>query len=142
MTTADDRTTRPGDDPAGERTGDRAGDPTGERASAGHPFGPDFGPLVDEVRRFANAVGEKAQEVGAQEFAAAALGSLTSLAELPGTLRGKHPEVYGHLSAAGGELLAAYRAAVSGHERRWSSRDEARSEHIDLDTPEGPFAKE
>lgn len=67
------------------------------------------------------------------QFAAAALGSLGSLApggaagslgtlsELPGVLRAKHPEVYGHLSAAGGELLAAYRAAVSGHERRWSA---------------------
>ena len=148
MTTADDRTTRPGDDPAGERAGEAAGeqagdrDRAGDRAGAGHPFGPEFGPLVDEVRRFANAVGEKAQEAGAQQFAAAALGSLASLAELPGTLREKHPEVYGHLSAAGGELLAAYRAVVAGHERRWSSRDDARSEHIDLDTPDGAFAKE
>ncbi len=131
MTTADDRTTGPRDDAADEHA-----------SAPGHPFGPELGPLVDEIRRFANAVGEKAQEAGAQQFAAAALNSLGTLAELPGTLREKHPEVYGHLSAAGGELLAAYRAAVSGHERRWSSREEAPSEHIDLDAPDGPSAKE
>jgi hypothetical protein len=70
------------------------------------------------------------------------MGSHASLAELPGTLREKHPEVYGHLSAAGGELLAAYRAAVSGHERRWSAGERSPSHHIDLDTPTEPAAKE
>ncbi|BFV59745.1 hypothetical protein KCMC57_up48490 [Kitasatospora sp. CMC57] len=70
--------------------------------------------LVEEVRRFAAAVGEKAQEIG-------------------GRLREQNPEVYGHLAAAGGELLAAYRAAVSGHERSWSAPGHAEAEHIDLD---------
>jgi len=79
-----------------------------------HPFGSELGPLVEEVRRFAFALGEKAQEVG-------------------GKLRESNPEVYGHLAAAGGELLAAYRAAVTGHERRWSSPGHAETEHIDLD---------
>ncbi|GAA4845499.1 DUF5304 family protein [Kitasatospora terrestris] len=70
--------------------------------------------LVEEVRRFASAVGAKAQEVGAR-------------------LRENNPEVYGHLAAAGGELLAAYRAAVSGHERRWAGSGHAEAERIDLD---------
>ncbi|MDK9500086.1 DUF5304 domain-containing protein [Streptomyces katrae] len=35
----------------------------------------------------------------------------------------RNPEVFGHLAAAGSELLAAYRSAVEGHERRWT-RDE------------------
>ncbi|MFF4322292.1 DUF5304 family protein [Streptomyces sp. NPDC001568] len=35
----------------------------------------------------------------------------------------RNPEVFGHLAAAGAELLAAYRSAVEGHERRWT-RDE------------------
>ncbi|GGV25667.1 hypothetical protein GCM10010495_46790 [Kitasatospora herbaricolor] len=164
MTTADDRTGRPADESAeSTRPGDgRPGDGTeagpgrGERQDAGteHPFGPELGLLVEEVRRLAKAVGEKAEEAGVPQFAAAALGSLGSLApggaagslgtlsELPGVLRAKHPEVYGHLAAAGGELLAAYRAAVSGHERRWSSGGGAHSEHIDLDTPDGPSDKE
>ncbi|GAA2225878.1 hypothetical protein GCM10010430_00980 [Kitasatospora cystarginea] len=80
------------------------------------PFTGEFGPLVEEVRRFAVAVGEKAQEVGSR-------------------LREQNPEVYGHLAAAGGELLAAYRAAVSGHERRWSAPGQPDSERIDLDGP-------
>ncbi|UQX00793.1 DUF5304 domain-containing protein [Streptomyces sp. RerS4] len=33
----------------------------------------------------------------------------------------RNPEVFGHLAAAGSELLAAYRSAVEGHERRWTS---------------------
>jgi len=80
------------------------------------PLAAELGPLVEEVRRFASAVGEKAQEFG-------------------GKLREQNPEVYGHLAAAGGELLAAYRAAVSGHERRWAGPGHADSEHIDLDGP-------
>ncbi|WP_354639730.1 DUF5304 family protein [Kitasatospora camelliae] len=79
-------------------------------------FGPQLGPLVEEVRRFAVVLGEKAQEVG-------------------GRLRESNPEVYGHLAAAGGELLAAYRAAVAGHERRWSAPGHAEAERIDLDSP-------
>ncbi|MCX5213398.1 DUF5304 domain-containing protein [Kitasatospora sp. NBC_00240] len=161
MTTADDRTGRPAEESAdrgrpGDSDGPEAGPGLGGRRDAGpeHPFGPELGLLVDEVRRLARAVGEKAEEAGVPQFAAAALGSLGSLAsggspgslgslsELPGALRAKHPEVYGHLSAAGGELLAAYRAAVSGHERRWAAGDSARSEHIDLDTPDGPSDKE
>ncbi|MFI5528100.1 DUF5304 family protein [Kitasatospora sp. NPDC051853] len=72
--------------------------------------------LVEEVRKIAAAVGEKAQEA-------------------VGRWREQNPEVYGHLAAAGGELLAAYRAAVSGHERRWSAPGRAEAEHIDLDGP-------
>lgn len=33
----------------------------------------------------------------------------------------RNPQVFDHLAAAGGELLAAYRSAVEGHERRWAS---------------------
>lgn len=35
----------------------------------------------------------------------------------------RNPQVFDHLAAAGNELLAAYRSAVEGHERRWT-RDE------------------
>jgi hypothetical protein len=74
----------------------------------------ELGPLVDEVRKFALALGEKAQEFGTK-------------------FRETNPEVYGHLAAAGSELAAAYRAAVVGHERRWASPGHAESEPIDLD---------
>ncbi|QKW24186.1 DUF5304 family protein [Kitasatospora sp. NA04385] len=72
--------------------------------------------MVEEVRRFATALGAKAVEVG-------------------GRLRESNPEVYGHLAAAGGELLAAYRAAVAGHERNWSAPQHAETERVDLDGP-------
>ncbi|MEU6232863.1 DUF5304 family protein [Kitasatospora sp. NPDC047058] len=119
MTTADDRT---------------------EQAD-GHPFGPELGPLVDEVRRFATVVGQKAQEASAE--------TLISLAGLTDRLREQQPDVYRHLAAAGsglaaagGELLAAYRAAVAGHEHRWTAGGSARSERIDLDGADGPSDKQ
>ncbi|MFC8719494.1 DUF5304 family protein [Kitasatospora sp. NPDC057198] len=80
----------------------------------------EFAPLVEEVRKFAAAVGVKAVEIG-------------------GRLRESNPEVYGHLAAAGGELLAAYRAAVARHERNWSAPQHAEAERVDLDgAAEGP----
>ncbi|MFF2656698.1 DUF5304 family protein [Kitasatospora sp. NPDC058032] len=117
-------------------------EPTADQDGGPHPFGPELGPLVDEVRRFATVVGEKAQEASAE--------TLLSLAGLADRLRDKQPEVYGHLAAAGTglaaagtELLAAYRAAVTGHERRWTAGEPARPERVDLDdTPEGPSDKQ
>ncbi|MCX4749564.1 DUF5304 domain-containing protein [Kitasatospora sp. NBC_01287] len=75
-------------------------------------------PLVDEVRRLASAVGGQAER-------------------LFGRVKAENPDVFAHLSAAGSELLAAYRAAVAGHERRWSAPDPADSEPIDLDDEDG-----
>lgn len=113
--------------PQGE-DGEAAG---GEPKSApGDLFGPELGPLVEEVRKFAAAVGGKVDE------AASALGAgdgMRGLQQLAAPLRSKHPEVYGHLIAAGGELLAAYRAAVTASERRWSAAKPSGTEHIDLD---------
>jgi hypothetical protein len=34
----------------------------------------------------------------------------------------RNPDVFDHLAAAGGELLAAYRSAVQAQEHRWTSR--------------------
>ncbi|WP_377272020.1 DUF5304 family protein [Peterkaempfera sp. SMS 1(5)a] len=111
----------------GEKESGADEDPFGGGSAAGDPWGSQLGPLVEEVRRFASAVGERMQE------ATRALGSADGLDRFAGPVREKHPEVYRHLAAAGGELLAAYRAAVSGHERRWSTEKPSDSEHIDLD---------
>ncbi|MFG2842806.1 DUF5304 family protein [Kitasatospora sp. NPDC048296] len=123
MTSTDDRT---------EPGADRSESADGQS----HPFGPELGPLVDEVRRFATALGEKAQETSAT--------TLITLSGLADRLRTQQPEVYSHLAAAGSgiaaagaELLAAYRAAVAGHERRWTAGDGASVEKIDLDVPGG-----
>ncbi|MFJ6775145.1 DUF5304 family protein [Kitasatospora sp. NPDC091257] len=123
MTSTDDRT-EPGGRPDGEQDGEQGGQ--------GHPFGPELGPLVDEVRRFAGALGDKAQEASAT--------TLITLSGLADRLRTQQPEVYSHLAAAGtglaaagAELLAAYRAAVAGHESRWTAGEGAPTEKIDLD---------
>jgi hypothetical protein len=96
----------------------------------------ELGPLVEEVRRLAGAVGDRVQEVSRNLQGLGGLGDLGlsgGLDQLAAPIREKHPEVYRHLAAAGGELLAAYRAAVSGHERRWSAEKPSSTEHIDLD---------
>ncbi|MEY9835954.1 DUF5304 family protein [Streptacidiphilus sp. EB103A] len=106
------------------------GDKSSKPASPADFFGPELTPLVDEVRRFATTLGEK---VSAASTAASNGDSLGALQNLAAPLRSKHPEVYGHLIAAGGELLAAYRAAVSASEKRWTAEKPASSEQIDLD---------
>lgn len=92
-------------------------------------FGPELAPLVEEVRKFASAVGGKVNS------ASSVLNGdgMEGLQQLAAPLRSKHPEVYGHLIAAGGELLAAYRAAVTAAERRWTSEKPSDNERIDLD---------
>ncbi|WP_316520817.1 DUF5304 family protein [Kitasatospora brasiliensis] len=142
MTSTDDRAEDRTEGRADDRADDRADSRTDERPEdraegraedrAEHPFGPELGPLVDEVRRFAGALGEKAQEAGAT--------TLITLSGMADRLRTQQPEVYAHLAAvgtglatAGTELLAAYRAAVAGHESRWTSGQGAPTEKIDLD---------
>ncbi|MGA5816439.1 DUF5304 family protein [Kitasatospora sp. NPDC094028] len=144
MTTTDDRTEPAGppvDEAAAEPVDEGSAGPGGEGGAPGSPFGPELGPLVDEVRRFAGAVGEKAQAAGAD--------TLITLSGLADRLRTQQPEVYSHLAAAGSglvaagaELLAAYRAAVAGHEGRWTADPGAPAEKIDLDTPDEPSAKQ
>ena len=111
--------------------GGPAADAGSKPSGPGDLFGPELGPLVEEVRKFASAVGGKVDE------AASVLGGgdgMRGLQQLAAPLRSKHPEVYGHLIAAGGELLAAYRAAVTASERRWSAPPKpSGTEQIDLD---------
>ncbi|MGA5065960.1 DUF5304 domain-containing protein [Streptomyces exfoliatus] len=52
----------------------------------------------------------------------------------------RNPQVFDHLAAAGNELLAAYRSAVEGHERRWTREgtvpaDDPRDPRRDADGP-------
>ncbi|WP_052441435.1 DUF5304 family protein [Streptacidiphilus anmyonensis] len=114
--------------------GDGAG--AGARGDAGEgspfggelPFGADLGPLVDEVRRFASTVSEKVTALSSGQS-----DPMEVLQNLAAPLRSSSPAVYGHLLAAGGELIAAYRAAVSASERRWAAPKQNGTEQIDLD---------
>ncbi|MFC5906439.1 DUF5304 family protein [Streptacidiphilus monticola] len=106
-------------------------EPEGSAPSGSDFIPPDFAPLVDEVRKFATALGDK---VGQASSAISGGGDpMQVLQNLAAPLRTKNPAVYGHLLAAGGELLAAYRAAVSASERRWSAPRPTSSERVDLD---------
>ncbi|MER5976465.1 DUF5304 domain-containing protein [Streptomyces sp. NPDC001857] len=50
----------------------------------------------------------------------------------------RNPDVFDHLAAAGGELLAAYRSAVQHQEQRWTTRTSAPSRpHDGPDAPRG-----
>lgn len=83
---------------------------------------------TEELRRLADAVTAKVAELGApfggtagqlaaqgmaQQLIAQAKAAVEPVVE-------RNPHVFGHLAAAGSELLAAYRSAVQDQERRWT----------------------
>jgi hypothetical protein len=78
------------------------------------------GSAAEELRRLADAVTERLGELrnpGVEMAARAVVGQIKAVG---GELRDRNPGVFEHLAAAGGELLSAYRAAVSGAEQRWT----------------------
>ncbi|KRV50097.1 hypothetical protein AQ490_16910 [Wenjunlia vitaminophila] len=90
------------------------------------------GSAADELRKLAGAVADRVQELGTP------LGLPTQLLvhqakSMFDQAKGRNPELFDHLAAAGNELLAAYRAAVTDQERRWTDGPPPRSEDIDLD---------
>lgn len=75
-----------------------------------------------ELRRLADAVTDVlTDQLGRFGLAAAPLAHQARTALEPVIER--NAEVFRHLAAAGGELLAAYRAAVENHERDWARPD-------------------
>jgi predicted NBD/HSP70 family sugar kinase len=98
------------------------------------------GSAAEELRRFAeavgDAVGERLAALRNPAVQVAAQGMLSQMRSVVEPIKERNPEVFDHLTAAGAELLAAYRSAVAGAESRWTSGEgSARStaEHIDLD---------
>ncbi|MFE2478450.1 DUF5304 family protein [Streptomyces sp. NPDC059389] len=96
-----------------------------EGAGAGGPGG--TGSAAEELFKLFEAVADKVSGLNNPVLGAAAQGAVRQFvnqakaAAKPVVER--NPEVFDHLAAAGSELLAAYRSAVEGHERRWT-RDE------------------
>lgn len=98
------------------------------------------GTAAEELRRFAeavgDAVGERLAALRNPAVQLAAQGMLAQVRSVVEPIKERNPDVFDHLSAAGAELLAAYRSAVAGAESRWTAGESsARStaEHIDLD---------
>lgn len=121
-----------------------AEDLAAERARRRQARGATPGSAAEELRKLADAVADKVAELGspAASMAAKAMFSQVRAAVVP--LRDRNPDVFEHLTAAGAELLAAYRAAVAGAEARWTrgaadpsapreGSDPAGPERIDLD---------
>ncbi|MGY1435152.1 DUF5304 domain-containing protein [Streptomyces reniochalinae] len=108
-------------------------DLTAEKARRRARYGPPPTSPAEELRRLADAVTEKVAEIGkpfvGAAGSAAAQGVARQLfAQARSTLEPvveRNPEFFDHLTAAGGELLAAYRSVVEESERRWSTPRDA-----------------
>lgn len=108
-------------------------DLTAEKARRRARYGPPPTSAAEELRRLADAVTEKVAEFGkplagtvgsaaaqgvAQQLFKQAKATFEPVVE-------RNPQLFDHLAAAGGELLAAYRSMVQESERRWSEPRDA-----------------
>ncbi|MEE1812093.1 DUF5304 domain-containing protein [Streptomyces sp. BE133] len=148
-------TDRPVDDDAWAKA--CAEDLEAEKARRRAQQGPPPGSAAEELRKLVDAVADKVSSLRSPLFGAAAQGTVQQIIKQAKSavepVIERNPDVFDHIAAAGNELLAAYRSAVEGQERRWTQgagapagtekkaddptdpRDEgpAAGEHIDLD---------
>ncbi|MFF2961234.1 DUF5304 domain-containing protein [Streptomyces sp. NPDC057963] len=148
-------TDRPADDDAWAKA--CAEDLEAEKARRRAQHGPPPGTAADELRKLVDAVAGKVSSLQSPLLGAAAQGTVQQIIRQAKSVVEpvieRNPDVFDHIAAAGSELLAAYRSAVEGQERRWTQgagdpagtekkaddptdpRDEgpAAGEHIDLD---------
>ncbi|MEU7568588.1 DUF5304 domain-containing protein [Streptomyces fradiae] len=119
-----DATHRPGppEDDAWARA--CAEDLAAERARRRGHGGPPPGSAAEELRKLVDAVADKVSSLGTPLLGAGAQSAVRqAVAQARSAIEPvveRNPEVFDHLAAAGGELLAAYRSAVQGQERRWT----------------------
>ncbi|RKT04286.1 hypothetical protein BX286_2234 [Streptomyces sp. 3211.6] len=125
------------EDLAAERERRRAEREQGAGAGAGAGA---TGTAAEELFKLFGAVADKVSALNNPELAAAAQDAVRQFVNQAKTAAKpvieRNPEVFGHLAAAGSELLAAYRSAVEGHERRWV-RDEPPAPRKHTDGDEG-----
>ncbi|MFH8515942.1 DUF5304 domain-containing protein [Streptomyces gelaticus] len=150
-----DANDRPVDDDAWAKA--CAEDLEAEKARRRAQYGPPPGSAAEELRKLVDAVADKVSSLQSPLFGAAAQGTVQQIIKQAKSavepVIERNPDVFDHIAAAGSELLAAYRSAVEGQERRWTQgagdpagaekkaddpsdpRDEgpAAGEHIDLD---------
>ncbi|MFH0244732.1 DUF5304 family protein [Streptomyces sp. HK10] len=98
-----------------------------ERERRRERYGTEPGSAAEELLKLAEAVTGKLTELGGPLAGPAARGAVRQFAQFADRARAavepvveRNPEVFDHLAAAGGELLAAYRAAVTDQEGRWT----------------------
>ncbi|WEO97926.1 DUF5304 domain-containing protein [Streptomyces sp. FXJ1.172] len=111
------------------------------RRRAGH--GPQPGSAAEELKKFVDTVADKLSGLqspllgglagpAAQQMVRQVVQQAKAAVE---PVVERNPDVFDHLAAAGGELLAAYRSAVQGQERRWTART---AEDLTRERPEDP----
>jgi ABC-type transporter Mla subunit MlaD len=113
-----------------------AEDTAAEHARRREQAGQGVGSAAEELRRLADAVTDRLAGLRNPAVQLAAQGVISQVRSVVEPIKDRNPDVFDHLTAAGAELLAAYRSAVAQHETRWTGEDRAPSsptEHIDLD---------
>ncbi|NBE54217.1 DUF5304 domain-containing protein [Streptomyces boluensis] len=102
-----------------------AEDLAAEQARRRSEQGTEPGSAAEELRKLVDAVADKLSSLQTPIGGLAAQGAVQHLVDQAKAavepVIERNPEVFDHLAAAGNELLAAYRSAVSGHERRWTT---------------------
>ncbi|WP_031506548.1 DUF5304 family protein [Streptomyces megasporus] len=100
------------------------------------------GSAAEELRRLAEAVAGKLAELGGPLAGPAARGVGRQVQQVVAQAKAvvepvveRNPKVFEHLAAAGGELLAAYRAAVEDQEARWTRQAAERGGAAPEDAP-------
>ncbi|MBY8886225.1 DUF5304 domain-containing protein [Streptomyces sp. PTM05] len=78
------------------------------------------GSAADELRKLAEAVADKVAELRSPAAEMAAQAVISQVKAVVTPIKDRNPDVFEHLAGAGSELLAAYRAAVTGQESRWT----------------------
>ncbi|ROQ69577.1 hypothetical protein EDD93_4078 [Streptomyces sp. 840.1] len=134
-------TDRPADDDAWAQA--CAEDLAAEKARRRGEYGPPPGSAAEELRKLMDAVADKVSSLQSPLFGMAAQGAVQQVIRQAKSavepVIERNPDVFDHIAAAGGELLAAYRSAVEGQERRWTqgAGDPAGTEKK-ADEPTGP----
>ncbi|MFD9005735.1 DUF5304 domain-containing protein [Streptomyces sp. NPDC059582] len=101
-----------------------------ERARRRTDYGRPQGSAAEELRKLVDAVADKLSGLQSPLFGAVAGPAAQQVvrqvvqqakAAVEPVIE-RNPDVFDHLAAAGGELLAAYRSAVQAQEQRWTGR--------------------
>ncbi|MBL1106040.1 DUF5304 domain-containing protein [Streptomyces sp. 5-8] len=107
-----------------------AEDLAAEKARRHTEYGPPPGSAAEELKKLVDSVADKLSGLrspllgglagpAAQQVVRQVVQQAKAAVE---PVIDRNPDVFDHLAAAGGELLAAYRSAVQGQEQRWTAR--------------------
>jgi hypothetical protein len=107
-----------------------AEDLAAEKARRRAEHGPQPGSAAEELKKFVDTVADKLSGLqsplldglagpAAQQVVRQVVQQAKAAVE---PVIERNPDVFDHLAAAGGELLAAYRSAVQAQEQRWTAR--------------------